>query len=212
MKSQPFDFPNELYRMSLGEALRRHKRSEVFRHPLFALAELFDPLEPEHPFIMQGPLPYVESQWHFSHLAIPEWIALATGRKARERSIANVVKEYNLSPAERFRRVAGAVRAAQYSTTDPETWHSEFFCSVRVPAEFTSMGIPIYWVGNRAWALTNREIRPWFFDPRAEVLHGEKALSLAREIWGSRIRDGAPQASTSPSNRLSKIQGEDDPT
>jgi hypothetical protein len=86
---------NDLFRLSLAEAAKRMKRSEVFRHPLFACGELNDPVDMECPFIMQAPLPEIEREWCFSRASVPPWIKLFVGRAAREMSISRLEAEYN---------------------------------------------------------------------------------------------------------------------
>jgi hypothetical protein len=70
---------NAVFRMSMDDFIRRLKRTDQFRHPLFAASELFDPLDPVNPFTAQGPLPIVERVWHFSRDSVPEYIKLITG-------------------------------------------------------------------------------------------------------------------------------------
>jgi hypothetical protein len=172
---------HQLFRLSLEEIIRRTKRNDIFRHPSFACAELFDPLDEANPFVMQAPLPEIEREWHFRRDAVPEWIRLFVGRAARERTLKNLEAEYNdLEPSERFKRAEDAFRIARYSVTDPETWNTPFFCFISVAAAFSGIGIPLIWVGNRSTALTDPKIRPWFFDERAKVVHGEEATLLAR--------------------------------
>lgn len=172
---------NYLFRLSLSEATRHMKRSDLFRHVLFAVGEVHDPLEPETPFNMQALLPEIEREWHFRRDAVPDYIKLFVGRAARERSLAKLAEEYSLPPAERFERIEGSVRAYQYSVCDPETWDTPFFCVIRIPAELGGAGMPIFWCGNRSSALTTPLIREWFFDARSKVLHGKEAVELARQ-------------------------------
>jgi hypothetical protein len=171
---------HQVFRLSLAEAVRRTKRSDAFRHPLFACGELHDPLEPETPFNMQAPLPEIEEAWNFRRDAVPAWIRLFVGRAARERVLVSLQAEYNLTPAERFRRLEGTAKCDRYSVSDPETWDTPFFCYVSIAAEFSPVGIPLVWVGNRSEALINPHIRSLFFDSRAKVVHGEEATRLAR--------------------------------
>jgi hypothetical protein len=174
---------HDFFRLSLAEVARRHKRSPIFRHPLFAVAELEDPLEPAIPFNMQAPLPQIEHEWRFSRDAVPEYIRLTVGRAARERSLAQLQKEYTLPPAERFALIEGTVKVEQYNVNDPETWDTPFFCAIKLPAEFSNVPMPVYWFGNRSDALTNPRVRPWFFDPRSKVLHGKAAVDQARRAF-----------------------------
>jgi hypothetical protein len=173
---------HDLFRLSLAEATRIMKRSSIFRHVLFAVGELDDPLEPGDPFIMQAPLPEVEKQWHFSRASVPSYIRLSVGNAARERSLTKLAEEYLLTPAERYRRLKGSVECDQYSVHDPETWDTPFFCVIRIPAELSGNGLPILWLGNRSTALVSPQIRALFFDVRSKVSHGKEAVNFAREI------------------------------
>lgn len=173
---------HDFFRLSFAEVVRRHKRSPIFRHPLFAVGELHDPLEPDVPFNMQAPLPEVEKEWHFRREAgVPAWINLYVGRAARERSLAKLAEEYTLPPAERFKRIETTVKMEQYSADDPDTWSTGYFCAIHVPAEFSAAGMPITWCGNRSSALSDPAIRPWFFDKRSKVFHGEEAVKLCKQ-------------------------------
>jgi hypothetical protein len=171
---------HQLFRLSLEEITRRTKRSELFRHPLFATAETDDPLEPAAPFVQQGLLPLIEAEWYFARDAVPDHIRLTTGGEARKRCLIKLAEEYGLPPAARFKRVQDAFKIKQYNAADPETWDTGYFCFISVTAEFSGIGIPLIWVGNRSNALTDPRIRPWFFNQRARVVHGEEAVNLAR--------------------------------
>lgn len=172
---------HDIFRLSLSEAIKHMKRSPLFRHVLFAVGEVNDPLEPNSPFNMQAVLPEIEREWHFCRDAVPDYIKLFVGRAARERTLAGLEEEYSLQPAERFRRVEGSIKAYQYCVHDPQTWDTPFFCVIRIPAELSGQGLPIFWCGNRSTALVNQWVRPWFFDARAKVLHGQEAVALARQ-------------------------------
>jgi hypothetical protein len=172
----------DFFRLSLADATRRLKRSEIFRHPWFAMAELFDPLDPATPFVVQAPLPQIEKAWFFQREAVPEYIELFTGRAARQRSLAKLQEEYALAAHERFARIDGAIKCAQFQATDPSTWCTPFFCAI-LPAELRHAPVPLLWAGNRSVALTHPTIRPWFFDPRSQVLHGAEAHNFARQAW-----------------------------
>jgi hypothetical protein len=174
---------SDFFRLSLAEVTRRHKRSPIFRHPLFAVGELEDPLEPDVPFNMQAPLPEIEHEWKFSRDAVPEYIKLTVGRAARERSLAQLQKEYTLPPAERFKRIEGTVKTEQYNPSDPDTWDTGFFCAIRFPIESSNSALPAYWFGNRSVALTDPRVRPWFFDSRSKILHGKAAVDQARQAF-----------------------------
>jgi hypothetical protein len=174
---------HDLFRLSLDEVTRRHKRSPIFRHPLFAVGELEDPLEPGVPFNMQAPLPEIEREWKFTRDAVPAYIKLTVGRAARERSLAQLQKEYTLPPAERFKLIEGTVKVEQYNVNDPETWDTPFFCAIKFPAEYINPAMPVHWFGNRSVALTDPRVRPWFFDPRSTVLHGKAAVDQARQAF-----------------------------
>lgn len=174
---------HDFFRLSLPEVTRLHKRSSIFRHPLFAVGELEDPLEPAIPFNMQAPLPEIEREWHFTRDAVPDYIRLTVGRAARERSLAQLQKEYTLPPAERFKLTEGTVKIQQYNVNDPETWDTGYFCAIKFPAEFSNPAMPVYWFGNRSEALSNPRVRPWFFDPRSKVLHGKAAVDQARQAF-----------------------------
>jgi hypothetical protein len=177
---------NDLFRLSLSEATRRMKRSEVFRHPLFAVGELHDPMEPEIPFNMRAPLPEIESEWSFRRDSVPDFIKLYVGRPARKRCLAKLEEEYNLPPVERFRRLKESVETHQYRVHDPETWDTPFFCVIRIPAELSDSAMPVFWCGNRSVALTDPRVRPWFFDVRSRILHGKEAVELARAVFQSK--------------------------
>ncbi len=173
---------HDFFRLSLAEATRLHKRSAIFRHVLFAVGELYDPLEPDVPFNMQAPLPEIEREWHFRRAeGVPAWIQLYVGRGARERSLAKLAEEYTLPPAERFKRIETTVKMEQYSTDDPDTWDTGYFCAIQIPAEFSFTGVRLFWCGNRSVALTDPDMRRWFFDPRAKISHGDEAVALARQ-------------------------------
>jgi hypothetical protein len=172
---------HDLFRLSFAEVIRLHKRSEVFRHPLFAVAELEDPLEPALPFNMQAPLPEIEREWKFRRDAVPDYIRLTVGRAARERSLAQLQKEYTLPPAERFKLIEGTIAIEQFDPGDPDTWNTGFFCAIEFPPELSNAPFPVYWFGNRSVALTDPRVRPWFFDSRSKVLHGKEAVDRARQ-------------------------------
>jgi hypothetical protein len=170
-----------VFRLSLAEATRRHKRSELFRHPLFGVAEADDPLEPAAPFVLQSLVPLIEVEWQFTRDAVPDYVRLSTGSEARKRSLAKLIEEYSLPPAERFKRAEDAFKIARYNTSDPDTWElGGLFCSIQVPAELSGEGIPIFWCGNRSSALVDPRVRRWFFDPRAKVSHGAQAVAVAK--------------------------------
>jgi hypothetical protein len=163
------------FRMPLAEAIRVHKRWPKFRSASFATAELFDPIDPVAPFALADLLPEIEEEWCFRRDAVPDWITLKTGRAARERFIERLTEECELDPATRYKRIEGSARAYLYSPEDPETWRDDpFLCLIVVPSEHSGMGREFSWFGGRANALTNPLLRPWFFDPRARVLHGVK--------------------------------------
>jgi hypothetical protein len=177
---------HDLFRLSFAEVIRLHKRSEVFRHPLFAVAELEDPLEPALPFNMQAPLPEIEREWKFRRDAVPDYIRLTVGRTAREKSLAQLQKEFTLPPAERFKLIEGTVKIEQYDVSDPETWDTGYFCAIEFPVESSDPAMPFTWFGNRSVALTDPRVRPWFFDARSRVLHGKEAVDLARAVVQSK--------------------------
>jgi hypothetical protein len=172
---------HDFFRLSFAEVMRMHKRSEIFRHPLYAVAELHDPLEPAVPFNMQAPLPKIESDWNFTRDAVPDYIQLFTGRAARERSLSMLQEEYRLAPAERFKRIESTVKAELFDVADPDTWDTGFFCAIDVPAELAGLPLPLLWCGNRQRALVEHRVRQWFFDPRSRILHGKEAVELARQ-------------------------------
>jgi hypothetical protein len=173
---------HRFFRVSLDEAMRYLKRSEIFRHPLFAYGELFDPIEPETPFVREQPLPELEKIWHFRREAVPDYITLYVGRAVRERALAAMEEEYALAPAERFRRLEGSVACQRYNANDPETWANPWFTVIVIHAELSGIGMPVIRLGGRAEALTNPARRPWLFDPRAKVLHGAEAVSFAEQL------------------------------
>jgi hypothetical protein len=177
---------HDFFRLSLAEVTRRHKRSAIFRHPLFAVAELEDPLEPALPFNMQAPLPEIEREWRFTRDAVPDYIKLTVGPAARERSLAQLQKEFTLPPAERFTLIEGTVKVERYNVNDPDTWDTPFVCAIRFPIESSNSTLPVYWFGNRSAALTDPMVRPWFFDPRSKVLHGKAAVDQARQAFSTR--------------------------
>jgi hypothetical protein len=173
---------HQLFRLSLAEATRRHKRSEFFRHPLFGVAEVEDPLEPAAPFVFQSLVPLIEAEWNFSRDAVPDYIRLSTGREARKRSLAKLVEEYSLPVAARFRRVETSIQAENYNPHDSSTWlMNGLFCSIQVPREISGQGIPVFWCGCRSTALVTPMVRAWFFDPRTTVTHGAEAVELGRQ-------------------------------
>jgi hypothetical protein len=133
-------------------------------------------------------LPEIERDWKFKRDSVPEYIRLTVGRAARERSIAKLTEDYSRSPAERFKLCESAIKVIGVRNLDPDTWNPEFFCFIRVPLELSGEGIPIYFAGSRDHALTDLFFRPWFFDPRAEILHGEAALTRAKELWNAGVR------------------------
>jgi hypothetical protein len=175
---------HDFFRMSLREATRRLRRSETFRHPHYAMAELFDPVQPDTPFVRHGPLYQIERDWYFSREAgVPDYIKLFVGRVGRLRWLAKLEEEYALDPHERFQRIDGSIKCAQFEANDPATWGSTpYFCAVR-PDELRHAPVPIFWAGNRSVALTHPMVRKWFFDPRSEVLHGTEAHTFARQAW-----------------------------
>lgn len=177
-------YENELtrtvFRMSIGELIRRTKRLDMFRHPLFATAELFDPLEPDKPFTKTGILPIIEQEWHFRRDAVPNWITLNVGRAARDRTIAGLKSEYDLPPAERFARVKDGIHGRFYDPRNPDTWDDAYSCLLLIPPHLSGEFIPLYWYGGRSEALTHPQLRQWFFDPRVKVLHDAEATREAR--------------------------------
>jgi hypothetical protein len=178
---------NDFFRLSLDQAVRNHKKSPIFRHVLFACAELHDPLEPDVPFTMQAPLPEIEKEWHFRRdEGVPAWIKLYVGRAARERALAKLIEEYSLPPAERFKRIECSIKIKRYDVDDVDTWDIGFFCVIWIP-EYNGDGTPFVWCGNRDQALTDPRIRPWFFDARAKLIHGNEAVEIARRQF-SRTR------------------------
>ena len=129
---------NAVFRMSMDDFIRRLKRTDQFRHPLFAASELFDPLDPVNPFTAQGPLPIVERVWHFSRDSVPEYIKLWVGREARERVLTGIKADYDLPPEERFKRIQRDVKCELYDFCDPETWDTGFFCLIEMPLEYNT--------------------------------------------------------------------------
>jgi len=202
---------HDFFRLPLAEVMRRHKRSPIFRHVLFSVGELHDPLEPEVPFNMQGLLWEVEQEWRFRRDAVPEYIKLFVGRAARERSLSRLAEEYCLPPTERFKRIETTVKMAQYSTHDPETWPSPFFCAIVLPAEFSAVGVPITWCGNRSSAPTDPAIRPWFFDKRSKVFHGEEAVKLCQKGSGEMLMLETNGSSPSLPKRIAKYMERTEP-
>lgn len=93
------DITRDIFRMSLAEAIRYHKRSPLFRHVLFAVGECHDPLEPAAPFVIQDTLPAIEHEWCFRRDAVPDYIRLSVGRSGRSRCIEKLTEEYALPPA-----------------------------------------------------------------------------------------------------------------
>jgi hypothetical protein len=146
------------------------------------MAELFDPVEPGSPFVRHGPLPQLEIDWHFKRQAVPDYIQLFVGRVGRLRWLAKLEEEYNLDPHERFERIDGSIKCAQFKADDPATWCTPFFTAI-LPAELRSAPVPLCWAGNRSVALTHPTIRKWFFDPRSQILHGAEAHNFARQAW-----------------------------
>ena len=135
---------------------------------------------------MQAPLPEVEREWKFTRDAVPDYIRLTVGRAARERSLAQLQKEYTLPPAERFKLIEGTIAIEQYDPCDPDTWDTGYFCAIGFPVELSNSATPIFWFGNRSVALTNPRVRPWFFDPRSKVLHGKAAVDRAKAAFQSK--------------------------
>jgi hypothetical protein len=180
------DLYRNLFRVSLEEALRAHKRSEVFRNPLFTVGELDDPLEPGNPFVMQAVLRDVEREWFFRRSeCVPDWVTLSVGNAARERSLLKFREEYALSPLERYKRVETSIKTELYNPSNPDSWEMNgLFCLIQVPRELSGEGIPVFWAGPRSAALANSRVRAWFFDPRTTVTHGEEAVMLAKEALG----------------------------
>jgi hypothetical protein len=174
-------FQRTLFRRSLPEWIRLMKRSPVFRHPLYAVASLVDPLEPDRPFLRQGPLPEIEQDWQFTRDAVPDYIRLSVGRAARERAIADFTREYNASdPAQRWKSIEEAIKFRD-DEDDPFSGPPELYCFLLVSAELTG-SIPIAYGGPRDRVLTNRMLRRWFFDERAELLHGQPAMARAKAL------------------------------
>jgi hypothetical protein len=170
-----------VFRVPLKEAIRLYKRSDTFRHVLFATAELDDPIEPAIPFIRHDLLPILEREWCFKRDCVPDYMRVHVGRAARERVIEGLRSDYNLEPAERFSRLKKSLGAEAVEPSDPDTWeHDVYSCLLLVPAELSGADAPFCWLGGRAEALTR--YRDWFFDPRVTVLHGAEAVKAARTV------------------------------
>jgi hypothetical protein len=154
----------------------------VFRHPQFAFGELFDPLEPAKPFIMQDLLPAIEKAWHFHRSAVPEHIKLYVGRQARLKALASLKKEYELDAIDRFFCIENALKSTQFDPHDPSTWDTGFFCVI-LPGSLRHVPVPIFWAGTRSSALSHPITRKWFLDPDSKLMHGPEALQFARREW-----------------------------
>lgn len=166
--------------MPLDEAIRQHKRLDLYRHPLICAGELFDPFEPDVPFFRVDLLPVMEREWHFRRAAIPDYMKIWTGKTARERIIRGIREEYELSPAERFRRIKGVAQGALYKGSDPETWDEEyeFMCLFPIPPSLGGN----FWFGGRCEALANPKLRPILLDLEIKVLHGAEAVRTIRKL------------------------------
>jgi hypothetical protein len=173
---------SQLFRLSLKDARRRLKRSELYRHREYGVGELFDPLEPGRPFFMQALVGQIEKAWHFSRRAVPEHIKLFTGRQARLRALLDLKKEYDLDPIDRFFCIENSIKCTQFQPDDPSTWDTGFFCVI-LPGELRHAPMPIFWAGTRSSALTNPIARKWFFAADSEIMHGAEALRFARQHW-----------------------------
>ena len=141
------------------------------------------------PFNMQAPLPQIELEWKFTRDAVPDYIKLTVGRAAREKSSAQLEKEYTLPPAERFKLIEGTIAIEQYDLGDPETWDTGDFNAIEFPIQYCNPAMPFSWFGNRSVALTDLRVRPWFFDPRSKVRHGKEAVDRAKEKFGVKQED-----------------------
>jgi hypothetical protein len=164
--------------MSLDEAKRQWRRSPIFRDPLFARAEMDDPVD-GRPFVQHGRLEALEAKWFFKRDACPCWIRLFVGSVARRRVLLAVEEEYQLSPGERFQLIEESIQCVNYSALDPETWNVPFLCAVKIPAPE-----PIWWWGGRDIALSNPVIRDWYHN--SLVVHGAEAFQIVqreRDKW-----------------------------
>lgn len=176
----------DVFRCPLDKALKLHKRSALFRHVLFSLGELDDPIEPEIPFIQILPLPELEERWRFSRDAVPDYIRLTVGRAARARFIEKLTEEYNLPTAERFRRIKDRQDTWAHETKNPETWSATFAVFIHIPAGVCGLPMDLHFAGGREQVLTHPMWRPWYFSPLATVWHGEEALEMARAMTKER--------------------------
>jgi hypothetical protein len=148
---------------------------------MFAVVELDDPLEPGRPFVKYGTLQELEHEYWFSRNSVPPHIKLTTGRAARERTITEIIAEYDLPPAQRFRTIEADKASSETDAIDPESWkRSPYFCLIELPPELGDDSVR-YWAGNRSHALSHPVWRQWFFHPHSKVFHGLEAAEKARE-------------------------------
>jgi hypothetical protein len=173
----------ELFRIPLNEFIKRTKRNELFRHVLFEVTKLEDPLEPGVPFIRYGILPQLEREMNFRRDAVPPWITLKIGKAARDWTISGIIEERTTLPsAEHYRRIKDTHQAATQTPEDPSTWPAEYAIFLKVPPEVSGMPIPLSIASSRARVLTHPVWRDWFFDDRVEKWHREEALEMAKRL------------------------------